>query len=145
MKAAAVSSSPSRLPSSRNVQLRGSSSDSSSVEIGQFDVSSSFDPFHLVVASFVGDAEYRLTVWAEPVGFGALGASASTPDEERRERLVPFERYGPDEPTAGLGNEPEEAAVLERGRIFEIDAVSGTVLRRDLIVREDGIFIGPAL
>jgi hypothetical protein len=112
----------------------------SSVEIGQFEVTSSFDPFHLVVASFVGDAEYRLTVWAEPVGFGALGAAASTPDEDLRERLVPFDRYGPDEPA----DEPDEPEVLDPGRIFEIDTVSGTVLRRDLVVREDGIFIGPA-
>lgn len=112
----------------------------SSVEVGHFLVSSSFDPFHLVVSSFDGDAEYRLTVWAEPPGFAALAASAAEPEEPKGTRPVPLELYGP----RAVADATLEPAVLDRGRIFEIDPDTGEIRTREVLVREDGIYVGPS-
>jgi hypothetical protein len=103
-------------------------------------VPSSFDPFHLVVSSFDGDAEYRLTVWAEPVAFGALAAPAAPPEHDKGERAVPFRLYGPEEALS----EASEPAVIDRGIVVEFDETTGEVRVRDLVVREDGLLIGPA-
>jgi hypothetical protein len=68
-----------------------------------------------------------------------LTAPASTPSRAGRE--VDFRLYGPAPVVEEVSAPP---AVLDRGLALELDPNTGEVRQRALLVREDGVFLGPA-
>lgn len=77
----------------------------SSVESGLFTIPTAFQDFQLVVMSYAGDAEYRLSVWVDPPS--ALAPDRPQPELWKLDRAVPLESYGgrptvaPAEPAEG--------------------------------------------
>lgn len=86
-------------------------------EEGVFEVSSSWNSFHLVVASYSGDCEYRLYVECEPIGLGLTAAA----EVRGPHKALEFDGYGP----ANDAVEEPGARLLARGVMLEIDPVSG--------------------
>ncbi len=61
-------------------------------ESGRFTLPATFTDYQLVVMSYSGDAEYRLSVWIEPPTFFQLAGGAA--HSEKMDRPVPLAGYG---------------------------------------------------
>lgn len=87
---------------------------SAAVEQGVFNVPNSGAAFHLVVASYIGDSEYRLWVRCEPIGLG-LNAGEAPPAESSSPKAGQFDAYRP------LEEEPARRAALGPAWMLEYD------------------------
>ena len=61
-------------------------------ESGRFTLPAAFTEYQLVVMSYSGDAEYRLSVWIEPPIYFQLASGAA--HSEKMDRPVPLAGYG---------------------------------------------------
>lgn len=94
------------------------------IEQGSFNVPFSGSSFHLVVASYAGDSEYRLSVQCVPIGLGLTDQGGGEELGERRAELSSkaqrFGEYGP----AEAAEEVEELEV-ESAVIVDLDLATG--------------------
>ncbi len=96
-------------------------------EQGVFNIPYSGAPFHLVVASYAGDSEYRLRVECDPINWGLVEGSSGAADAANAAKPGHFDAYRPAAVEA-----PAPSPVLPAW-ILEIDLESGDYAVRDAV------------